>query len=41
MPWYRTRWQRGRGINGISFSISSCGVNTMWVVPSETTEQYT
>jgi len=26
MPWYRTRWQRGRGINGMSFSISSCGV---------------
>ena len=29
MPWYRTRWQRGRGINRISFSISSCGVNTI------------
>ncbi len=23
MPWYRTRWQRGRGINGISFSIGN------------------
>jgi hypothetical protein len=31
----------GRGINGISFSISSCGVYTMCVVPSETTGQYT
>ncbi len=41
MPWYRTRWQRGRGISGINFSISSYGVKTIWVVPSETTGQYT